>query len=359
MSLSPCVMAPQAFHYLVDPSGDLQLIVGPWQTSLIVSSKVLMLASPVFRAMFDGAFGEAQFLSSNQKKKLVTAVELPEDNDEAMLLLCSLLHFKGDEGPLAVELLLELAVLVDKYHCASALRYMTPTLLAPFWMRTPIEASRSLVAICYLLRYPAGFARVTRSLIMSESVSYVCLEDLFLIPDEAVGKSCPGTHHPFQAKPASSPELTCRRTLEAMLKMRRIAVRAFIEADVLAAAGKREQDRYSTYHDDCVAALRKGKLWPFPTDASIDAILAKLPCKGLRAIKRNFTSPLPDVARTDYTSGITCSVHGLCLYCISARDEEEYHVWSTACLSAEEEVCAASVKEESRKRRNTSSDEEY
>lgn len=45
----------------IDPSGDVALVLG--ETSLRVSSKVLSVASPVFRAMFGPYFQEGESLS--------------------------------------------------------------------------------------------------------------------------------------------------------------------------------------------------------------------------------------------------------------------------------------------------------
>lgn len=94
---------------------------------LIVSSKVLPVASPVFKAMFMGPFMEGIELSqrNSQSSGSPYPLDLSEDDPEAMLILCGTLHQNLDHVPKrpSARCLEAVAFLVNKYQCPHALRY--------------------------------------------------------------------------------------------------------------------------------------------------------------------------------------------------------------------------------------------
>lgn len=105
------------------PHGDIILQVGSEKgpvKSIRVSSQVLSIASPVFARMFGSGFREGFVSSSTSDQPL--HLPLPDDNPDAVLLMCHVLHPSG-VGDLYVplQLLESLALLVDKYDCALAL----------------------------------------------------------------------------------------------------------------------------------------------------------------------------------------------------------------------------------------------
>ncbi|KAI9048631.1 hypothetical protein LZ554_007463 [Drepanopeziza brunnea f. sp. 'monogermtubi'] len=83
---------------------------------MLVSSKHLSLASPVFKAMLQGSFRESQILHSTGKVE----VPLPEDNPAHFEILLNLIHGRPKRVPTEVDLvtLTGLAILVDKYQLA-------------------------------------------------------------------------------------------------------------------------------------------------------------------------------------------------------------------------------------------------
>ena len=122
----------------VDPSGDLILKVGSALTSteinqgqndaaehiaitckrIRVSSEVLTLASPVFNAMLNGNFREGQLELNNDSPP---TLDLPEDDADAMLLLCQVLHPHAEaEHRIRPSFIVDAATLIDKYGCYSA-----------------------------------------------------------------------------------------------------------------------------------------------------------------------------------------------------------------------------------------------
>lgn len=109
---------------IADPNGDVILVVGTENPkSILVSSKILTLASPVFAKMLGPNFLEGHELSDRGTQPY--ELRLPEDDAEAIIHICHLLHFqcKVDDfsNHLTLSLFEKVALLCDKYNCASAL----------------------------------------------------------------------------------------------------------------------------------------------------------------------------------------------------------------------------------------------
>lgn len=96
------------------PNGDVR--------KFLVSSKTLMLASPVFAAMFSPRFQEGAALRSSSSP---STVRLEEDDPVAMSWLLGALHFRtellSEEAP-SPKPLASLAIASNKYDCARALK---------------------------------------------------------------------------------------------------------------------------------------------------------------------------------------------------------------------------------------------
>ncbi|TGO20773.1 hypothetical protein BPAE_0267g00130 [Botrytis paeoniae] len=91
-----------------------------YNDSILVSSKHMSLASPVFKAMLQGGFQEAITLKETGKLE----VPLPDDDPAAMKILINIIHGRMKSIPLKIdlELFTQLAILADKYHCAEVIR---------------------------------------------------------------------------------------------------------------------------------------------------------------------------------------------------------------------------------------------
>ena len=121
--------------YLVD-DGDLRLHVNcsrekkkrlrgsdspaVYQKTFVVSSAVLRIASPVWRAMFDpqGPFMDTQHSLTHGE------MELPEDNADALLCVLRIAHLQFRRIPETLDYaeLLEVAIICDKYDTVSIVR---------------------------------------------------------------------------------------------------------------------------------------------------------------------------------------------------------------------------------------------
>ena len=145
------------------PSGDLILEVGLAEQKrlLRVSSHILCLASPVFKAMLNSEFLEGSpILASGDKH-----VFLPEDDFDIVRIFCSIIHFKGRQvirSP-SFELFEDMSIFCDKYDATDALM---------LWSTVHFESYLSK-SVC--VTYPAClFDSVERDLHHERSVRLFC-----------------------------------------------------------------------------------------------------------------------------------------------------------------------------------------
>ena len=145
----------------IDHNGDTLLEVSnpDGKTRLLVSSKVLTLASPVFAAMFKSRFKEGL---NNHSKSAKPPIPLLDDNAEAVIVLCNAIHLRTSEMPkkLAVACLKDLAVVCDKYDCTSALTPWSAMWLQAGTECLAVEDLDKLLFAAYVLDNPDAFSRV-------------------------------------------------------------------------------------------------------------------------------------------------------------------------------------------------------
>ncbi|KAK1977610.1 hypothetical protein LZ30DRAFT_773352 [Colletotrichum cereale] len=117
---------------------------------LRVSSKVLMLNSPVFKAMLGGKFKEATGLAKNTGFTEPYSVDLPDDDVEAMTILCQILHnvyVIARPKPIGLS---KLAFISDKYECTQALKYCGMVWVRD-WLQDFEENVPPIIDFCHLL----------------------------------------------------------------------------------------------------------------------------------------------------------------------------------------------------------------
>lgn len=164
----------------VDIAADGDIILAlPKNLYLRVSSTVLSLVSPVFRAMLGPHFREGnESRSSNQPNE----IPLPEDDGIAMKHLCLLLHGRtGDSyshGDRTFPTQLRaLAIVADKYDCVEAIALQAEAMLSRFWMhRTTnqllIQQLACLISASALLGLAPLFYVFTKSLVLDYCTPY-------------------------------------------------------------------------------------------------------------------------------------------------------------------------------------------
>ncbi|KAI9689924.1 MAG: hypothetical protein M1822_009806 [Bathelium mastoideum] len=101
----------------IDDNGDI--ILWTKTKGFRVNSAVLVLASPVFKAMFR----PNQFLEGSVPRfsTLPYNLSLGDDSD-AMKLLCDILHFNTPEMPIPIDMLAQLGQLCIKYQCNTVVK---------------------------------------------------------------------------------------------------------------------------------------------------------------------------------------------------------------------------------------------
>ncbi|KAE8453983.1 hypothetical protein EG329_007759 [Mollisiaceae sp. DMI_Dod_QoI] len=105
---------------------------------MIVSSRHLMLASPVFKAMLrlDG-FKEGHKLESAGKAE----IPLPDDDPEALIILLDIIHGRNRRIPrqISLDLMTKVTILVDKYQMVEAAEVFSESWIEHLKMSIPTE----------------------------------------------------------------------------------------------------------------------------------------------------------------------------------------------------------------------------
>ena len=155
----------------VDPDGEVILVCGytpkssnagqikggePDQTvagtmKIRVRALILTLNSPVFRALLSPRFREGSHLAANA----TVEIALPEDNGNAMKILCQVLHLRNNNVPrrLRLEELLATAKLADKYDVVEGAKHAADGWMSKFeppqWVFKSSKWASALVECAY------------------------------------------------------------------------------------------------------------------------------------------------------------------------------------------------------------------
>ena len=160
----------------VDPNGDviLEVSCSDGRIHLLVSSKVLSLASPVFSTMLNSRFKEGLSNHPPTGKRLIS---LPDDNAEAFTILCNAIHYRTDQVPrkLTLVCLENIAIICDKYDCTSAL---TPW--SAMWLHAGIKSFdakdlNKLLFAAFVLDDPTAFSRISWEILLAQVGPFVDL----------------------------------------------------------------------------------------------------------------------------------------------------------------------------------------
>jgi hypothetical protein len=164
-------------------NGDIILIVGEDCVRLRVDSQSLRSASKIFDAMFGPCWSEGQKLS----RDLPTEVALPDDNAEAMWMICRVIHHRNDLAPKrpTARKVLQIAIAIDKYDLQAALIYAILEWLKPRRGQEMLDTGR-LLAAAFLLDSSELFMAHSKILLLEYSESY-----LSLMKDESIRQVLP------------------------------------------------------------------------------------------------------------------------------------------------------------------------
>ncbi|KXT00208.1 hypothetical protein AC578_7003 [Pseudocercospora eumusae] len=168
-----------AIERCFDDDGDVVLDVDTANPHLLrVSSKNLMCASPVFKALLGPHFREGQAKRSAEDPAKVC---LPEDNGSGMAMICQQLHPSHEASSTSgakmdIAAIFDYAVLVDKYQLVSTLHLQSEAILLS-WLVKDSHATSDLgcflkaVAASYLLRNKQAFKIATKFVMNRKSLA--------------------------------------------------------------------------------------------------------------------------------------------------------------------------------------------
>jgi hypothetical protein len=162
------------------------LHVGIDKKPLLVSSKALSLASPVFKAMFDGRFAEGQNLSPDSPRVL----QLLDDAPTPMITLCSIAHMNTVDLKFAPNLvaLADLAVLCDKYNCAEAVRGWCQLWVLQLTSQIGVPGYEKLILVTYMFDMPEEFHKVTQKWLCDYSCGSTVFHGDHFVPSKVFGR---------------------------------------------------------------------------------------------------------------------------------------------------------------------------
>lgn len=145
--------------------GDVVLVVGPECRRLRVSSLFVKNASLVLKAMLGPNFKEGRQLTQLDEVE----IPLPDDNAEALEIILTTIHGHNDKVPttLSPQLLLQIAITVDKYDCHNSLAFVIRV-----WQESAYSAIKpsngkgmwALAMAALVLKLQPTFAKVTSTL---------------------------------------------------------------------------------------------------------------------------------------------------------------------------------------------------
>ena len=158
-----------------------------------VSKALLSYASDYFKTLFSNKFSEGHLA------ELDSNIELEEDEPEAVVNLCKILHMKYTGlRPMGATELLRLAIVADKYMCVEAIGLAADALFPTETKGMACEPVRDLVVAAYLLDQPAHFRRCTKAIMTDYTKSFATValsEEGQRVPATVWRKyttSCPG-----------------------------------------------------------------------------------------------------------------------------------------------------------------------
>lgn len=174
------------------PHGDMILNVNS-EAKFKVSSVVLCLASPVFRAMLgpNSDFKEACTLRETRTEPYTLLLEDRYYNTFSVLLYA--IHLQSDKvtRPLNTTTMRELAIICDKYDCSRAVKSWVP-----LWMKFRVNSYVDLLFEAWVFRINDVFTSATKRIILEGH--YKAFNEPFfvgdgrilspLIPDVVIGE---------------------------------------------------------------------------------------------------------------------------------------------------------------------------
>ncbi|KAJ8067206.1 hypothetical protein OCU04_004571 [Sclerotinia nivalis] len=167
----------------------------PETVTMLVSSKHMTLASPVFEAMLSGGrFKEGVELLAKGKAE----IELPDNNPDAFSIIAQIIHGRNQTVPQQVsfKILLELAILTEKYQTHEIIGCISDYWVRNLFGATTVGLKRpvfrnemiSYLFISLVFGHDANFEQHTRlAILYSDETFGSDLNNRFYIPSSLIG----------------------------------------------------------------------------------------------------------------------------------------------------------------------------
>jgi hypothetical protein len=145
------------------------------EVHMLVSSKHLMLASPVFKAMLKrDTFKEGRTLSSNGRVE----VPLPDDNVAAFIIILDIIHGRNRRVPrqVSLEVMTNLSILVDKYQMLEAVEVFSDAWIEDLKVNLPEQFDDNMgqwLAISWVFGKRVEFKTMTQYIEQQSDVSKI------------------------------------------------------------------------------------------------------------------------------------------------------------------------------------------
>jgi hypothetical protein len=144
------------------------LLVEAEKVCTVVSSKHLILASPIFKVMLSGRFREG--LRRNAAGQM--EVDLPDDDHAVMTVVLNLIHGRNRLVPKQVdlEMLTRLATLVDKYQMIEAVESLSDVWIDNLLAKEKLPGGNGInqkqciqrwIAVAWVFRREKEFSKIT------------------------------------------------------------------------------------------------------------------------------------------------------------------------------------------------------
>lgn len=173
-----------------------------------VSSQVLCIASPVFRAMLgpSSSFKEACELRASAVSSEPYVLQLGEDDPQALVVVLNALHLQGSKVPISISFqnLVDLAIICDKYDCAPGVT-LWADVWTEVWKKYALEPGfERWLFISWTFGIDEIFMSLSKKLIMEGEFEWnnprsLLLKghpiDDMLIPEPVMGKSLASHYH--------------------------------------------------------------------------------------------------------------------------------------------------------------------
>ncbi|TGO10605.1 hypothetical protein BTUL_0130g00120 [Botrytis tulipae] len=184
------IFSPKAADSLGETQNECNQL---FRSRIVVSSKHMSFASPVFKAMLMGDFREAVEL----REKGRTEISLPGDDVYAMIALVQVIHGRSKTVTKYPNLILltKIAILVDKYQCHEstefAVKAWTTNHSPCLWSRSWYETA-CCICVAWVFRLEDEFSAATKEIIRESGVGLEAIlkkNDLALpIPERIINK---------------------------------------------------------------------------------------------------------------------------------------------------------------------------